>query len=114
MYRYEVEITLTENNSTKWKKAIVSYSKSRQSFVANDPDKIAICKKAAIEMGENPSLIDFNHSNTTCKYIGKEEAKEESKSKDTKKSEKSFWTPAWAIPFKMIWFLFRWGLFFWI
>jgi hypothetical protein len=40
--------------------------------------------------------------------------KKQSDSNDSEKPKKSFWTPAWAIPFKIIWFLIRRILFFWI
>jgi hypothetical protein len=111
MYKYKIEMRIvTGNNGSKFPVTEFEYSKK---FLPGGDTKLReeIIVAAAKYLGEDSNAIDWNHSNTTIKFLGEVKEKKQSDSKDSKKS---FWTPAWAVPFKIIWFLIRRILFFWI
>jgi hypothetical protein len=102
----------TGNNGSKFPTTEFQYEK--QYFPGDLKLKEEIISAAARQLGEDPSLIDWKHSNTTITYLGPVKENKKSESGEVSKPKKSFWSPAWAIPFKIIWFLIRRILFFWI
>ena len=113
MYKYMIEmhLKLPNGNSRSPRKEFI-YEKKHS--IGDINSKKEILRAAAAAWGEDPSCIDWNHSNTTIDFRGELKEKKQSDSNDSEKPKKSFWTPAWAIPFKIIWFLIRRILFFWI
>jgi hypothetical protein len=114
MYKYKIEMRIaTGNNGSKFPNLEFEYPKK---YLPGGDTKLKeeIIIAAAQHLGEDPNAIDWKHSNTTIDFRGEVKENKQSDSNNSEKPKRSFWTPVWAIPFKIIWFLIRRILFFWI
>lgn len=72
MFIYDVSLWIrTSSGNMKTVTRRVEFPKEFYSWVPDDKNKKLICRKAALEMGEDPDNIDFNHSSTTCYCRGR-------------------------------------------
>lgn len=127
MHKYEIKFKYNtdSNGGCTSKTALINLPKRYFAFSdaygSDGKGNNEILLKAVNELGLDPSNVDAIYDKTkldggwyNLKYIGKEDNTKNQKAVKEVKPKKSFWTPAWAIPFKIIWFLIRRILFFWI
>lgn len=71
MYRYRVEMKIDlPNGNYHFPETEVDFPKCIYGYSSDDVTARQIWRKAAMELGEDPNGIDFDHSNTTLRNIG--------------------------------------------
>lgn len=107
MHKYKVEFKYSEGGTHRSVVEEFTYPKRIYALSDNSgKDGREILSYVAELKGLNPAFIDHEAGGSwnKLKYIGPADEKEDKKDK---KSSKSFWTPVWAIPFKIIWWIIK-------
>lgn len=107
MHKYKVEFKYTEGGNSKSIVEEFTYPKRVYALSDNSgQDGRDILGYVAELKGLNPAFIDHQAGGgwNKLKYLGEVNEKGD---KNEKKSSKSFWTPVWAIPFKILWWLIK-------